>query len=156
MIKSLNSKSKDELQHIGIQDKTETILEIKRVMNRKNLMVQLENNCLNLEASIPRFQKEMRLLNKKGLAGLIGVANQLSSLTEYQDKLSTISHDKSKFANVKGQIIGERFIDLLVDDLSIFYEIRHLFMVKPIYQNYTELDEAYRKLRDYSMPDESR
>lgn len=52
MIKSLNSKSKDELQHIGIQDKTETILEIKRVMNRKNLMVQLENNCLNLEASI--------------------------------------------------------------------------------------------------------
>ena len=42
IIKFLNSKNKYELEEIGIEDGTETILEFKKVLTKKNLILQLE------------------------------------------------------------------------------------------------------------------
>ena len=45
IIKYLNSKNKQELEEIGISDRTETILEVRKVISKRNLMVQLEDKC---------------------------------------------------------------------------------------------------------------
>jgi len=42
MIKVLNSKVRAELEEIHIADMTKTILETKKVLQKKNLMTQLE------------------------------------------------------------------------------------------------------------------
>jgi len=49
MIKVLNSKTRLELEQMQIEDKMETILEIKKVLQKRNLMTQLETKILTLE-----------------------------------------------------------------------------------------------------------
>ena len=78
------------------------------------------------------------------------------SLTEYQEKISTISQDKSIFASIKGHIIGKGFLDALNLDLFINHELKHLFIIKPTFLKYTYVDEAYRKLVKFSIPTEDR
>jgi len=43
IIKMLNSKTKDELEELNIQDRKYVVMEVKRVLRKKNLVVQLEN-----------------------------------------------------------------------------------------------------------------
>jgi hypothetical protein len=42
IIKFLNSKTKEELEELRIEDRTKTILEVKRVLTKRGLMLQLE------------------------------------------------------------------------------------------------------------------
>lgn len=48
IIQFLNTKNKYELQELEIEDKTETILEVKRVLSKRNLMQNLEDKCQNM------------------------------------------------------------------------------------------------------------
>jgi hypothetical protein len=41
IIKFLNSKTREELEDLKIEDRTETILELKRVLTKRGLMLQL-------------------------------------------------------------------------------------------------------------------
>jgi len=41
-------------------------------------------------------------------------------------------------------------------DLLIINEIKNLFIVKPTFQKYTEVDETYRKLVKFPTPSEDR
>jgi len=43
MINILNSKTKEELEEVNIQDITEVVMEAKIVLTKNNFMVQLEN-----------------------------------------------------------------------------------------------------------------
>jgi hypothetical protein len=42
IIRFLNSKTREELEELKIEDRTETILEVKRVLTKRGLMLQLE------------------------------------------------------------------------------------------------------------------
>lgn len=42
IIKFLNSKDSYELEELGINDKTTTILEVKKIITKKNLILELE------------------------------------------------------------------------------------------------------------------
>jgi hypothetical protein len=42
IIKFLNSKTREELKDLKIEDRTETILEVKRVLTKRGMMLQLE------------------------------------------------------------------------------------------------------------------
>ena len=59
IIKFLNSKNKQELDEIGITDRTETILEVRKVISKKNLMKQLEEKCQNMDMAITRDRKSV-------------------------------------------------------------------------------------------------
>lgn len=41
-------------------------------------------------------------------------------------------------------------------ELLIEHEIKHLFIVKPTFQEYTEVDDTYRNLVKFPTPDEDR
>lgn len=43
LIHFLNRKNKYELQELDIEDKTETILEVRKFLSKKNLMLNLED-----------------------------------------------------------------------------------------------------------------
>jgi hypothetical protein len=45
IIRFLSSKTKEELENLNIEDRTETILEVKRVMTKRGLMLQLEDKA---------------------------------------------------------------------------------------------------------------
>lgn len=65
LIKYLNSKNRYELEELEIEDRIETILEIKKVLTKRNLMLQLEKKCHVLENSVQRFFNKFEVLSKR-------------------------------------------------------------------------------------------
>lgn len=55
IIKFLNSKNKYELEDLGITNRKETILEVKKVISKRDLMIQLEEKCQNMILAINKF-----------------------------------------------------------------------------------------------------
>ena len=70
IIKFLNSKTKEELEELKIEDRTETILEFKRVLTKRGLMIQLEEKVHTMDAGVQRFFTKIEALQKKGLPGM--------------------------------------------------------------------------------------
>jgi len=135
MIKVLNSKIREELEDIKIFDKTTTILEIKMELQKRNLINILET----------RYSK-FNVLNQKGLPGLEGLKDKLLKLEYYCKDLYAIAVDITKFERFKGHITGKAFLEALEFDLTILHEIKHLFLTKPNFKRYTEVDETFRKM----------
>ena len=61
LIKFLNSKNKQELE-IEINDITETILEIRKVISKRNLINQLEEKYENMNIAITKFMVKFEIL----------------------------------------------------------------------------------------------
>jgi len=52
IIKFLNSKTKEELEELKIEYRTETILEVKRVLTKRGLMLHLEEKVETMDAGV--------------------------------------------------------------------------------------------------------
>ena len=65
IIKFLNSRNWYELEELGVADKIETILQVKKVLTKKILNVQLEEKCENMELIVNRFFNKIQPLIKK-------------------------------------------------------------------------------------------
>lgn len=156
LIRVLNSKTKQELEEFEIADMAETILEVRRVFTKRNLMLKLENKCHNLEANIHKLHRKFNVLNQKGLPGLKGIGDNWVKLDDYQHMLYSLARDKSKFFTITGTITGKKFMEGLKFDLLIKHEIKSLFVIKPTFQKYFEVDETYKRLIKFSTPDEDR
>ena len=55
MIKFLISKTREELEELRIEDRTETILEVKKVFTKRGLMLQLEEKVQAMDLGVQRF-----------------------------------------------------------------------------------------------------
>ena len=63
IIKFPNSKENRELNDIGVDDRTETILELKKVLIKNNLVEQLSEKCHTLDVVINIFLSIIDSLN---------------------------------------------------------------------------------------------
>ena len=68
------------------------------------------------------------------------------TLPDYKKRLTEVSKDSSKFAGIQGSITGKAFMDALQLDISIQHEIKNIFIIKPTFAKYTDMDEVYRRL----------
>jgi hypothetical protein len=152
IIKFLNSKTREELEELKIEDRTETILEVKRVLTKRGLMLQLEEKVQAMDLGVQRFFSKIEALQKKGLPSLIVINDKLMTLPDYKKRLVDVAKDSSKFAGIQGSITGKAFLDALQWDISIQHEIRYIFLTKPTFAKYTEMDEVYQKLLKVNVP----
>jgi hypothetical protein len=152
IIKFLNSKTREELEELKIEDRMETILEVKRVLTKRGLMLQLEEKVQIMDTGVQRFFSKIEALQKKGLPGLRVINDKLMTLSDYKKKLATVAKDSSKFSGIQGSITGKAFLEALQSDISIQHEIQYIFIVKPTFSKYTEMDEIYRRLLKVIIP----
>jgi hypothetical protein len=152
IIKFLNSKTREELEELKIEDRTETILEVKRVLMKRGLMRQLEEKVQTMDAGVQIFFNKIKTLQKKGLPGMRVINDKLMTLVDYKKKLATVAKDSSKFSGIQGSITGKAFLDALQLDISIQHEIWYIFIIKPTFSKYAKMDEVYRKLLKVSVP----
>ena len=73
----LNSKNKYELQELEIPDRIGTILEVRRVLTKMNLMLNLEDKCQNMQLAVDRFMAKFELLKEKGLPNPLVINDKL-------------------------------------------------------------------------------
>jgi hypothetical protein len=95
-------------------------------------------------------------LQKKGLPGLLVLNDKLMTLSDYKKKITTVGKDSSKFSGIQGSIIGKEFLETLLLDLNIQHEIKYIFIIKPTFSKYTEMDEIYCRLFKVTIPNHSR
>jgi hypothetical protein len=74
------------------------------------------------------------------------------TLSDYKKKLATVAKYSSKFKGIQGSITGKAFLEALRSDISIQHEIQYIFIVKPTFSKYTEMDEVYRRLLKVIVP----
>jgi hypothetical protein len=110
IIKFMNSKTREELEDLKIEDRTETILEVKRVLTKRGLMLQLEEKVQTMDTGVQRFFRKIEALQKKGLPGLKVINDKLMTLPDYKKTLATVAKDSSKFSGIQGNIIGKAFL----------------------------------------------
>lgn len=146
LVKFLNSKNKQESEELDIEDRTKTILEVKKVLTKRNLVRQLEEKCQVLDIGVHRFFNKLEALYKKGLSNLLVINDKLSMWFDYSEKLVIKAKDSSKFRSGRINMKGKVFLEALAYDLDIQYEIKHIFISKPTFVKHTEVDEVYRKL----------
>lgn len=154
IIKFLNSKNKYELDDLGVDDITETILEVKKVLIKKKLVVQLKKKCHTLEVLVNMFFTRIDALNRKGLPSLFVINEKLMTREDYMKKLQDISKDTAKSSSIKGSMTRRDFYEAINNISVIQHEIKHIFSVKPTFSRYTEVDEIYRKVTKIYIPHE--
>jgi uncharacterized UPF0160 family protein len=113
IIKFLNSKIREELENLQIEDRTETILEVKRVLTKRGLMLQLEEKVQTMDAGMQIFFSKIEAPQKKGLPSLRVTNEKLMTLADYKKKLATVAKDSSKLSGIQGSIMGKAFLDAL-------------------------------------------
>ena len=67
IIRFLNSKTREELEELKIEDRTEMILEVKRVLTKRGLMLQLEEKIQIMDQGVQRFFLKIDTLQRKGI-----------------------------------------------------------------------------------------
>jgi len=113
IIKFLNSKNRYDMDDLGVDDRTETILEVKKVLTKNNLVVQLTKKCHILEVVVNSFITRIDALNNKGLPSLFVINDKLMTREDYLKKLQDIARDTTKSSNIKGSMKGREFYEAI-------------------------------------------
>ena len=156
IIKFINSKNRYELYDLGVDEKIEIIMEVKRVLTKKNLVFQLEEKCHGLEITVNTGFTIIEPLTPKGLPSLFVINDKLITYEDYVRKLKEIGRDNSKFSSIKGSMKDREFLGAMGNDFFIQHEVNHIFVVRPTFSKYTEVDEIYQKVIKLTILDEDR
>lgn len=102
IIKFLNSRDDYELEELRISDKTETILELKKIITKKNITLQLQEKCINVNNIVQIFFSKIEPLVSKGLPSMMVINDKLMPNEDYVKKLIEVGTHAASVANIKG------------------------------------------------------
>ena len=88
------------------------------------------------------------------MPSLFVINEKLMTRKDYKNKLQDITKDTTKSSHIKVAITGRDFYEAINNMSFIKHEIKHIFVVKPTFARYNDLDEIYRKVTKISIPDE--
>ncbi len=86
---------------MNIPDRTTTILEIKKVLIKKNLLTQLTTKCEALNTTVIRFHSKFNMLHNKRLPDIVSSNDQLVKLEDHYEIIYTIATYNGQFAGIK-------------------------------------------------------
>jgi len=158
MINVLNNRTGLQLATMGIRDRTDTILLIKRVLTLRNYVQTLERKCQDIQAEVNVFVAKIKALHGRGLPSLITSAGRLLPHEQYAKRVNNYATNQiTTSASTRegaGPPSGQELYDKLENLFFIEHEIKHLFEVPPNYYKYTEADETLIKMQRHQMPTE--
>ena len=155
LIQFLNTKNIHQLKELGIQDRTGTILEIKRVFTKRTLAQNLERRCSNMQEEIIAFRERLNIFLNIGFPSLIVAEDKLMDLDSYVEKLDKYVDNQassSTSSSTAALPTGRNLHDRLENLFYLEHEVKHLFPVQPTFYRYTEADETLRKLQRTRIP----
>jgi len=79
----MNSTNSYQLDELEIQDITVTIIEIKKVLTKRNPMLNLEKRCQSIQADIDSFMLKYDIFKEKGLPNPLVIHDKLMTQEDY-------------------------------------------------------------------------
>ena len=92
---------------------TKTILEIKKVLTKKGLMLQLEEKAQVMDIGVKIFFNKIEVIHKKVLPRLLVRNDKFIILSDYKQKVSAVAKESSMFAGIEGSITSKYFLETL-------------------------------------------
>jgi len=135
IIQFLNSKNKYELQELEIEDRTKTILEVRKVLSKRNLMQNLEDKCQNMQVAIDRFMAKFQILREKGLPNPLVINDKLTTQEDYNKKIREVAKDQVNTSSIKALPTGKVLYQTFENLFYLQHEVKYLFINKPTFPN---------------------
>ena len=136
---------------MGVEDRTEAIIEVKKVLSKRNLMVNLEEKIHNMQVVIDRFMQRFQSFRDKGLPNPMVIHDKLMTQLEYTDRLRKLAKDQVSTSGIKALPTGRVLYDTFENLLFLEHEVKHLFVTKPNFAKYTEVDKIYRRMLNVKL-----
>lgn len=156
MINVLNNRTGLQLETMGIRDRTDTILLIKRVHTLRSYVKTLERKCQDIQVEINAFSTKITELHGRGLPSLVTSAGRLLSHEQYAKRVNNYASNQLTATASSPEAVGppsrQEIYDKLENLFFIEHEIKHPFEVPPNYYKYTEADENLIKMHRHQMP----
>ena len=156
MINVLNNRTGPQLAAIGIPNRSETILLIKRVLTLRSLVQTLDRRSQDMQTEVNRFMDKFAALQSRGLPGLLNSAGRLLSHENYAKRVNTFATNEitagASTSEETGPASGQSLYDRVENLFFIMNEIKHLFEVPPNFYKYTEADETLDAILRHQLP----
>jgi len=156
MINVLNNKTSAQLATMGISNRTETILLIKRALTLRNLVQTLERRTHEMQTDINRFMTKFVALQNRGLPGLLNSAGRLLTHEQYAKSVNTFATnqiaERPSTSEEIGPATGQSLYNRVEDLFFIMNEIKHLFDTPPNFYKYSEADETLDAILRHQLP----
>lgn len=146
IIQLLNSKNRYELQELEIEDGTKTILELRKVLSKKNLMWNTEDKCRNMQVVINKFMAKFQILREKRLSSPLVINYKLMTQQDYNNKLRELAKDQVSTSPMRALPTRKVPYQTFENLFDLQHEVKHLFFNKPTFSKYTEADEIYKRM----------
>jgi len=88
MINVLNNRTSTQLATMGISNRIETILLIKRVLTLRSLVQTLERRSQDMQTEVNKFMDKFAALQSRGLPSLLNSAGRLLSHENYAKRVN--------------------------------------------------------------------
>lgn len=113
IIQFLNNENKYELQELEIEDRTETILEVRKVLSKGILILNLEDKCENMQVAVDRFMAKLQILREKGSHNPLLINDKLMTQQDYNNKIRELAKEQASTSSVKafptGKVLYQTF-----------------------------------------------
>ena len=156
MINVLNNRTSAQLETMGIPNRTETILLVKRVLTLRNLVQTLERRTQDMQTEINRFMDKFVALQNRGLPGLLNNAGRLLTHEQYAKRVNTFTTnqitERPNTSEETGLATGQSLYNRVENLFFIMNEIKHLFEVPPNFYKYTEAYETLDGMLRNQLP----
>lgn len=155
IIAFLQKVEEGKLPGLGIGNRTDMIVAVRRVLRKQELMFTLLEKVRVFEEAYREFKAAFDPLIKMGLPSPgSGYGETYLEWNIYLPMLTSIRDNTSRFEEEKQAITGNRFVDSLLADLTILALLRAIYMERSTisYEKVTELDIALRNLNNCSYP----
>ena len=146
IIRVLNSKTKEELNQIGVKDRTSTIMYFEKVLTKRNLIQQVQSKVVHLQINVQWYKMNYKNMVEVGLPEYYSKKGNFLSLPDYQQLLISARENVNKFKGVTGILKGQTIFYLLDDDFFLLWHLRNLFQTTPTYEACTEMEKDYIRL----------
>ena len=115
-------------------------------------MIQLEEQCQNMEVSITTFMMKFDVLRKKLPSPLV-INEKLMKQEDYDKKIREVAKEQANSSTMQGIPTGKVLYKIFENLFYLQYEVKHLFINKPTFAKYTEADEIFRRMVKIKLPD---
>ena len=102
-----------------------------------------------MQLAIDRFMVKFELLRQKGLQNPLVINDKLMTQEDYNKKMREVARDQVNTSSMKGIPIGKLLYQTFENLFYLQHEVKHLFINKPTFAKYIEVDEIYRKMHNW-------
>ena len=116
------------------------------------MMNNLEERCKDMNLSITKSLAKYTILTQAGLPDIHALNEKLMVQKDYEKRIRAHAKEQVKKPLPRGSPSGKVVLQYFENLFFLQNEIKHIFIVKPKFSKYTEVDESYRKLKNMRIP----